>query len=279
MEDLRIEPSKYELYQKSVQNVKKEVEFLKKTYRLLYNKIPTTFREDFCGTAMLSCEWVKSNVLNTAIGIDLDQETLDWGIKNNIENLSSGSDRIKLKKQNVLDEYNTNEKFDIICSLNYSHFLLQKRKELVKYFKNVSNNLDSKGLFILDFYGGSHIFIDHKYQHNKSSNFYEFSGKQMNILNNQSKCSLNYKIKKNKFKPLFSFEFRIYSIIELKEALEESGFNEFKLFIKEINDDENDDYAEYEEIDLNEDEYYPESERLTGYLMASINLKNNLNKN
>ena len=28
-----------------------------------------------------------------------------------------------------------------------------------------------------------------------------------------------------------------------------SGFNEFKLFIKEINDDENDDYAEYDEID------------------------------
>jgi SAM-dependent methyltransferase len=263
-------PSKYELYQTSVQNVKKEVEFFKKQYRLIFNKIPTTFREDFCGTALLSCEWVKGNVLNSAVGIDLDQETLEWGIKNNVNNLNSGSERIKLIKQDVLEEYDTKEKFDIICSLNYSHFLLPKRKQLLKYFSNVVKNLESKGVYIIDFYGGSHIFVDHKYQHNKTSNFYEFSGKQMNILNNQSKCSLNYKIKKNKYKPFFSFDFRIYSIIELREAMEEVGFNQFKLFIKEINDDEEDDYAEYEEVDI-DGEYYPESERLTGYLIAFIN--------
>jgi hypothetical protein len=262
-------PSKYELYQKSVQNVKKEVEFFKKVFRLIYNKMPTTFREDFCSTALLSCEWVKGNVLNSAVGIDFDQETLDWGMQNNINNLTTGSDRIKLIKQDVLEQFDPSQKFEIICSLNYSHFLLPTRKQILKYFQNVVLNLESKSVFILDFYGGSHIFSDHKYQHNKSSDFYEFSGKQMNILNNQSKCSLNYKIKKNKYKPMFSFNFRIYSIIELREALEEAGFNEFKLYIKEMNDDDEDDYAEYEEVDI-DGEYYPESERLNGYLMAMI---------
>jgi hypothetical protein len=260
-------PSKFELYQKSVQNAKKEAEFFRKVFRLIFNKVATTFREDFCGTGLLSCEWVKSNVMNSAVGLDFDQETLDWGIANNVNNLSSGSERIQLLNQNVLDEFDTKQKFEIICSLNYSHFLLPQRKMILKYFTNMVKNLETKGIFIMDFYGGSHIYSDHKYQHNKSSNFYEFSGKQMNIIANTSKCSLNYKVKKNKYKPFFSFNFRIYSIIELREALEEAGLTQFKLYIKEINDDEDDDYAEYEEVDIN-GEYYPESERLTGYLIA-----------
>jgi hypothetical protein len=266
--------SKFEFYQNSVQNAKKEAEFFKKEYRMIFNKVPTSFREDFCGTAKLSCEWVKSNVMNTAVGIDFDEETLIWARENNISNLNSGSDRIELINMNVLTEYNPDRKFDIICSLNYSHFLLNKRTDLLKYFINVRKNI-KKGLFIIDLYGGAHIYSDHKYQHQKSSDFYEFSGKQVNILNNTSLCSLNYKVSKKKFTPLFSFKFRIYSIIELLELLEESGFSKveekgkYKLFLKEINDDEEDEYQEYEEVDLY-GEYFPESERYTGFLISII---------
>lgn len=255
--------NKYEFYQKSVQNVKKETEFFRKTYRMIFNKVPNTFREDFCGTGLLSCEWVKNNVMSSAVGIDIDQEALDYGEANNIN-----CDRVKLINQNVLDEFNPDDKFDVICSLNYSHFLLNKRSELLTYFKNVRKNI-TKGIFIIDFFGGSHIYSDHKYEHSKSSGFYEFEGGQMNILNNKSLCKLNHKIKKNKFETLFKFAFRIYSLIELREALEEANFNNFKLFIKEINDDDGDDYAEYEEVDIN-GEFFTESERYNGFLISYI---------
>jgi len=258
--------SKFDLYQISVQNVKIEVEFFRKCYRMLYNKVATKFREDFCSTALLSCEWVKNNVMNTAVGLDIDPEALAWGLEHNVNNLTSGSDRIRLLDHNVLTPYDQKEKFEIICSLNYSHFLLTKRRDLLTYFSNVYKSLDPKGIFILDFYGGSHIYEDHKYAKEKSQHFYQFSGKQMNILNNQSKCSLNYKVNK-KFIPHFSFDFRIYSIIEMREALEEAGFKKFKLHIKEINEDEEDEYTEYEEIEI-DGEYYPESDRITGYLMS-----------
>jgi len=259
--------NKYDLYQKSVQNVKIEVEFFRKCFRMIYNKVATSFREDFCGTGLLSCEWVKNNVMNSAVGLDIDPEALAWGIENNVNNLNSGSNRIQLINHNVLDPYNEKEKFEIICSLNYSHFLLTKRKEILTYFNNVYKSLDSKGIFILDFYGGSHIYEDHKYQQEKSQHFYQFSGKQMNILNNQSKCSLNFKINKNKFTPHFTFNFRIYSILEMRDTLEEVGFKKFKLHIKEINEEDEDDYVEYEEVDI-DGEYFPESSRITGYLIA-----------
>jgi len=259
--------NKHELYQKSVQNVHIEAEFFRKVFRMIFNKVPYTFREDFCGTGLLSCEWVRKDVQSYAVGLDIDQETLDWGIENNVNNLSSGFDRIKLLNHNVLDEFDNTQFFDIICSLNYSHFLLNKRKEIVKYFSNLRKNL-KKGIFIMDFYGGSHIYEDHKYNRGESDSFYEFRGKQMNNLTNTSICSLNYRIKKKKFTPLYEFNFRIYSIIELKEALEECGFNKFKIYIKEISEDEDDGFTEYEEIDLGKNEFYPQTDRYTGYLIA-----------
>lgn len=267
MDSNKSKSDKFNLYQKSVQNVKIEVEFFRKCYRMIYNKVATKFREDFCSTALLSCEWVRNNVMNIAVGLDIDPEALAWGLENNVNNLNSGSDRIRLLNHNVLTPYDEKEKFEIICSLNYSHFLLTKRKDLFTYFNNVHKSLDNKGIFILDFYGGSHIYEDHKYQQEKSHHFYQFSGKQMNILNNQSLCSLNYKVGKNKFVPHFKFDFRIYSIIEMKEILEEVGFKKFKLHIKEINEEDEDDYTEYEEVDL-DGEYYPESDRITGYLIS-----------
>ena len=252
--------SKHDFYQKSVQSVKVENEFFKKIFRMIYNKLPYTLREDFCGTGLLASSWTNSSVENYSVGIDIDQEALDYGKEKNVT-----TDRVRLINHNVLKEFDKNEKFDIICSLNYSHFLLTKRTELKTYFKNVFNNI-SRGILILDFFGGSHVYENHSF--NKME-FYQFSGKAINIMNSISKCSLNYKIKKNKFKTMFTYEFRVYTIIEMREALEEVGFTKFKIYIKEINEDDEDDYTEYEEIEI-DGEYYPESERYTGYIVAYI---------
>jgi len=262
---------KHELYQNSVQDVKKETEFFKKTYRLLFNKQAKTFREDFCGTGALSCEWVKNNVQCNAVGIDIDTETLEWGIKNNVEFLNSDSDRVKLINHNVLVEYPEIEKFDVICSLNYSHFLLTKRKDILQYFKNVFRNLSKDSIFIIDFYGGSHIHSDHSHVNYKSSGNSKFISEQVNILNSQQNCSLNFKVSKNKYMPFFKYTFRTYSIIELTELLEEVGFNKFKMYIKEfVEDDEEDEYTEYQEIEEGQDSYFPESDRYNGFIFASV---------
>jgi hypothetical protein len=258
-----MEINKFQLYQETVQNCKKEIEFFRKVYREIYGRVPYKFREDFCSTGLLASEWANNNVMNSSIGIDIDQSGLDYGIANNIT-----TDRVKLINQNILDEFNPDEKFDIICSLNYSHFLLTKRKDLLKYFTNVRKNI-TKGIFVMDFYGGSHIHTDHVYEQSKSSGFYEFHGKAIDMLKNISECGLHFKIGK-KFKPLFNYTFRVYSLIELRECLEESGFERFKLFIKEINEDEEDDYKEYEEVDI-DGSYFPSSDRYTGFLISYVN--------
>jgi hypothetical protein len=71
----------HELYEESVQNVANEVEFLSKTFRAVTGRTGYLFREDFCGTASLACEWAKQGPEFSAIGVDIDPSVLDWGRK------------------------------------------------------------------------------------------------------------------------------------------------------------------------------------------------------
>jgi len=50
---------KYVLYQRAVQSAETDVEFLIKTYKKLRNKKAKHFREDFCGTCLLSANWIQ----------------------------------------------------------------------------------------------------------------------------------------------------------------------------------------------------------------------------
>ena len=61
----------HELYELSVQNVENEIEFLQATFKSLTGRTGYLFREDFCGTANTSCEWVRRDIMHLALGIDV----------------------------------------------------------------------------------------------------------------------------------------------------------------------------------------------------------------
>ncbi|KAI5065973.1 hypothetical protein GOP47_0018597 [Adiantum capillus-veneris] len=97
-------PSKYELYQTSVQSPKGDISYLQKFF-LLYigGRSPVHLREDFCGTALICAEWLKGGIQRLATGLDLDLEALKWGLSNNFKNLGGNAcDRVHLLHGNVL---------------------------------------------------------------------------------------------------------------------------------------------------------------------------------
>ena len=63
---------KYACYEAAVQSPEADVPLLNKIFKSAYGRKPETLREDFCGTALLCCEFVKLNRDNKAIGVDLD---------------------------------------------------------------------------------------------------------------------------------------------------------------------------------------------------------------
>ena len=145
--------NKYDLYEQSVQNVDFEVEFISKTFKK-YNKSEcTTLREDFCASAKISSAWVKSNPKTIAYAIDLDDDILRFAKKEFAGSLEKHQlSRVKLIKGNSLTK--KTPKVDCVSAFNFSYWVFQDRKDLVKYFKNAYTNLNSKGLLMLDAFGG-----------------------------------------------------------------------------------------------------------------------------
>ncbi|CAA3027151.1 Hypothetical predicted protein [Olea europaea subsp. europaea] len=97
-------PSKFSLYQQSVQSPKGDISYLQKFF-LMYvgGRLPLHLQEDFCGTALLSVEWLHSDARRTAVGLDLDAEALNWCMENNMNKIGADvNSRISLFHGNVL---------------------------------------------------------------------------------------------------------------------------------------------------------------------------------
>ena len=145
---------KYWYYRHSVQSPDVDVKFFRKIYKELKGVLPKSFREDFCGTFAICCEWVKLDKKFTAVGVDLDPEPIRYGQANYLPQLpEEAQKRIQIKNSNVLSK--NLPKTDIIGALNFSYFIFKKREEMKKYFRSAYQSLHPKGVFILDIFGGS----------------------------------------------------------------------------------------------------------------------------
>ena len=144
---------KFKYYGQAVQSPDADAEFLSKTYKEIKGKNPVTMREDFCAAFELCCEWVKLDPSYKAIGIDLDEECLDYGTKNYLSRLSADSQkRVSTIKDDVLRK--DHPKADVICALNFSYFGFKTRPELKAYFESVYVNLEDDGIIVMDCFGG-----------------------------------------------------------------------------------------------------------------------------
>ncbi|KAM7272966.1 hypothetical protein ACFE04_027630 [Oxalis oulophora] len=284
-------PSKFQLYQQSVQSPKGDISYLQKFF-LTYvgGRQPLHLQEDFCGTALLSAEWLHSDSRRTAVGLDLDVEALNWCLENNLNKV--GSDRITLFWGNVLEpleaklvkyepeelinkirlnETDDNTKTDesestvqeaeqtiptenncvmrnsqlptrdIVCAFNYSCCCLHKRADLVSYFKNVLGVLSRKGgIFVMDLYGGTSSENKLKLQRKFPNFTYTWEQAEFDIVERKTRISLHFHLQKQqkKLRHAFSYSWRLWSMPEIKDCLEEAGFRSVHFWLREMPDTE-----------------------------------------
>ena len=79
---------KHTLYQDSVQDPELDLDLAERVFRRFYDRPARKLREDFSGTALMACDWVKRHKQNFAWAIDLDPDPLDWGREHNVSQLS-----------------------------------------------------------------------------------------------------------------------------------------------------------------------------------------------
>ena len=216
------------LYELSVQYAASEIEFVDDTYKKLRRRRARLLREDFCGTANVCCEWVRLRKSNSAIGVDIDAEVLDWGREHNLAALSaSQSKRIQLLQENVLKV--TGEAPDIVSAMNFSYWLFKERKQLKRYFQRVRAALAEGGVLFLDAYGGYDSFreIVEEREIDEAGGFtYVWEQERYEPISGGLVSHIHFAFPDgSRMDKAFSYDWRLWTLPEIRELLAEAGFS------------------------------------------------------
>jgi hypothetical protein len=237
---------RYDLYQRSVQDSKTEIDFIEETWQALRNRPAELLREDFCGTAMTACEWVSRDEHHYAIGIDLDPEVLAWGHDHNLARLDpEAQTRIDLMEANVLSVLP--EPADIVLAMNFSYYLFMQRSALRAYFGRVREGLVADGIFFLDAYGGYDAPREIVERRDCDGFTYVWEQAAFNPIDGAMTCNIHYEFPdRSRIDKAFSYEWRLWTLPEIRELLAESGFSDITVYWEGTDEDSGEGNGIYE---------------------------------
>ena len=219
---------RHELYELSVQCAEAEVDFVSDTFKALRGRPARLLREDFCGTANVCCEWVRRDVHNRAIGVDLDAEVLSWGRAHNLAALEKEqAERISLVEADVMEV--ETEAPDIVSAMNFSYWLFKERAQLKRYFQRVYKALSDDGIFFLDAYGGYDSFREIEEEREIETDLgdvtYVWEQASFNPIDHDLVCHIHFHFEDgSSLEPAFSYHWRLWTLPEIRDLLEECGF-------------------------------------------------------
>ena len=225
---------RHALYQSAVQEPEADTRFMEEVFVANYDRRPILLREDFCGTGFLSATWVKEKSDRRAIGYDLDEPTVEWGMTHNVAPLTEEEQsRIQLKVADVLEA--PLDPIDVVCAMNFSWWIFKKKEQLLDYFRSVRKSLTDEGVFVLDIYGGSEAYIEVEEEHDK-----ELDGKDFLYIWDQDKvcgisdemlCHIHFKFKDGSaMKKAFTYDWRRYGMREAQDLLIDAGFGKVDVY-------------------------------------------------
>jgi len=221
---------KYELYQRSVQEPEADIEFIDEIFEERFGRTPRLLREDFCAAAFLSCEWVAYHDENRAWGIDLDAEPLAWSQENNVARLSSeAAERLALIEGDVMTT--RHQPVDVVAAFNFSYYYIKTRRELVDYFVAAYENLASEGFFVLDIYGGPEAqeLVEETTEHDDFD--YIWDQDEFDPIQSRMVCYIHFDdASGTRIKRAFAYDWRLWTILEVREALEDAGFSSTRVY-------------------------------------------------
>lgn len=216
---------KYDLYLESVQSPEADVEFFADAYKEIRKKNARVLREDFCGTFAIACEWAKTNPKNIGIGVDLDPEPIAYGMTRHHSKLTADEQkRVRIYNDNVLTA-NT-PKSDVVVAVNFSYYLFKSRLLLKSYFRKCYQNLADDGVLLADCFGGPLCMEPNEDEKNMGKFYYYWDQDSYDPITHEAMFYIHFKRKgeKNRREKVFTYDWRMWTIPELREILMEVGF-------------------------------------------------------
>ncbi len=215
----------YQLYSAAVQTTDSEIAFFTRVFRKHNNdRKPTIIREDFCAGALLCCDWVKASPSNRAIGVDLDPVPLAYGRKHYLSKLApEQAARVKLYQADVLTV--RTPKVDVIAALNFSFCVFKKRAQLMRYLSRCRTALKPNGIMVLDLYGGPEACQPTREKTPRDGFTYVWDQAVYNPITSEAINHIHFHFRDGtRLRKAFTYDWRLWTPIELTEGLEEAGF-------------------------------------------------------
>ena len=246
------ESDRHELYELSVQAVEPEIDFVDRVWDRIRGRTARSLREDFCGTFAAACEWINRREDNTAVGVDLDEEVLDWGRNRNLTELKPDArERLKIVRRDVRDS--GVEGVETVVAMNFSYFIFKTRKGLKEYFEAVHRDLASDGIFICDAYGGSDSYTEMEEERDLDGFTYVWDQDFYNPVTNDVVNHIHFRFPDgSEMTEAFTYEWRLWSIPEIREILQEVGFKNVTILWEGTDEETDEGDGEFEPTERGE---------------------------
>ncbi|MCB0345155.1 MAG: hypothetical protein KDD66_08550 [Bdellovibrionales bacterium] len=227
---------RYALYENSVQDAPEQARLFERFYKDAGGADPQVLREDFAGTFWISCEWVKAGDRRQAVAIDNCESPLNYGRQTHYADLTAAQqERVLILKQDVRDRIQPGVDVAAVC--NFSFYGLKTRASLLEYMRSVHASLRSDGVFVLEMVGGpGFIRIPEKetrtHRHEsgpkkgKKWYTYRWLHKSFDPISRNGVYSIEFRMASGeRYKDAFVYDWRVWTIPEVLDCLEEAGFS------------------------------------------------------
>ena len=226
--------TKHDLYEICVQSPGHLVPFL----RAVHGAEPLVLGEDFAGTCALSHLWASSHAEWSSVAADFDREALDF---------HGSCERVTKIEADVLAVC---DPADVIFVGNFSIGYRHSRADLIEYLRHVRSRLNPGGVFVCDTYGGTTAYTlgdvhrdhwipdDPRYSGHAGKRIrYTWEQRSADPITGMVTNILHFRVEKagmieQEMFDAFVYEWRLWSLPELRDAMLEAGFSGVEVYDK-----------------------------------------------
>jgi hypothetical protein len=242
-------PDRHALYEVAVQGVDWDLDFLERVWRYRHpGRSPRRFREDFCSTAALATAWALRGKEREAWGVDRDPEPLAWARRHRLAHVREAAARVHLVHGDVRRA--RRPLVDVACALNFSWWVFHERADLVRYLRAARVGLEPGGVLVLNLFGGTSAERALLERTRKAATngpdgerlpafTYVWEHARYNAADRRLLAYIHFELRNGpRLTRAFTYDWRMYTIPELRDAVLEAGFRDFEVWSEGWNTDE-----------------------------------------
>lgn len=217
---------RYDLYELAATDPRRTIPFL----LAVHAGAPTSLREDFCGSGALARAWASSDPSRTSLAVDLDPEALE-ALRARLTHDARA--RVTLRCADVMA---TTDQADLIAALNFPIGYFHSRSALLAYLRHAHACLRPSGVLVFDTYLGRDAFTPSEVDQDLPGGMvYTWEQREADPLTGRVLNAMHFAPKGRRgpsIRDAFTYDWRLWSVPELRDALEEAGFGAVRVYAR-----------------------------------------------